>query len=132
MTDHEQSPRSRRGFTLIETMIALVILAGVVLTMAMGTTKLTRSVANSNGRNRAQSVADMQVGRARVWPTYATLSQLAGITYNGTKDGLVSSTSVVVDTTSGINVTRVTVTVAGEVTGTLATPVVRSITVAAP
>ena len=132
MTHHEQPPRPRRGFTLIETMIALVILSGVVLTMAMGTTKLTRSVANSNGRNRAQSVADMQVGRARVWPTYATLSQLAGSTYNGTKDGLVSSTSVVVDTTNGINVTRVTVTVSGEVTGTLATPVVRTITVAAP
>ncbi len=132
MTHHQHASRIREGFTLVETMIALVILAGIVLTMAMGTTKLTRSVSNANGRNRAQSVADMQVGRARVWPTYSTLSQLASSTYNGTKDGLVTSTSVVVDTANGINITKVTVTVSGEVSGTLATPIVRTITVAAP
>ena len=132
MTHHHHPSRAREGFTLVETMIAMVILAGIVLTMTMGTTKLTRSVSDANGRNRAQSVADMQVGRARVWPTYSTLSQLSSSTYNGTKDGLITSTTVVKDTTNGINITRVTVTVSGAVVGTLATPIVRTITVAAP
>ena len=122
----------RRGFTLIEVMIALVILGGVVLTMAMGTTKFSGSIRNSDVRNRAQSVADMQIGRARVWPTYSTLSQLSTARFNPAENGLSSVTTVVADTTDGQSITRVTVTVSAAVTANLPVPIKRSIIIAAP
>ncbi len=126
------SRRSRTGFTLIEVMISLVILAGVVLAMGLSTTTLSRSVRDSDIRNRAQSVADMQIGRARAWPTYASLSLLSEARYNGTNNGLTSSTTVAVDTTGGMNFTKVTVRVTAVVSSNLPSPVSRSITIAAP
>jgi len=133
-TSHAEPARatSRRGFTLIEVMIALTILVGVVLAMGMSTTTLSRSVRDSDVRNRAQSVADMQIGRARAWPTYATLNQLASVRFNGTADGLTSATTVTVDTMSGQNITRVRVTVAAVATAVLSTPISRTISIAAP
>lgn len=122
----------RRGFTLIEVMIALVILGGVVLTMALGTTKFSASIRDSDVKNRAQSVADMQIGRARAWPTYSTLSQLSTARFNPAEDGLSSVTTVVPDTTGGQSITRVTVTVSAAVTASLPVPVKRSIIIAAP
>ena len=113
-------------------MIALVILSGVVLAMGMSTTNFGKKVSNSDVRNRAQSVADMQVGRARAWPTYATLSQLAAARYNGTVDGLVSATAVAIDTSQGMNITKVTVTVSAVQSSLLPTPIKRTITIAAP
>jgi prepilin-type N-terminal cleavage/methylation domain-containing protein len=122
----------RRGFTLIEVMIALVILGGVVLTMALGTTKFSASIRDSDVRNRAQSVADMQIGRARAWPTYSTLSQLSTARFNPAEDGLSSVTTVIADTTGGQSITRVTVTVSAALTASLPVPVKRSIIIAAP
>lgn len=125
-------PRARRGISLVEVMIALVILSGVVLAMGMSTTNFSRKVTNSDVRNRAQSVADMQVGRARAWPTYSTLSQLSAAKYNGNVDGLISATTVVLDTTKGMNITKVTVTVSAVQSSLLPMPITRTITVAAP
>jgi prepilin-type N-terminal cleavage/methylation domain-containing protein len=122
----------RRGFTLIEVMIALVILGGVVLTMALGTTKFSASIRDSDVKNRAQSVADMQIGRARAWPTYSTLSQLSTARFNPAEDGLSSVTTVIADTTGGQSITRVTVTVSAALTASLPVPITRSIIIAAP
>ena len=124
--------RARRGISLVEVMIALVILSGIVLAMGMSTTNFSRKVTNSDVRNRAQSVADMQVGRARAWPTYSTLSQLATAKYNGSVDGLITTTTVATDTTKGMNITKVTVTVSAVQSTLLPTPITRTITVAAP
>ena len=124
--------RARGGISLVEVMIALVILSGVVLAMGMSTTNFSRKVSNSDVRNRAQSVADMQVGRARAWPTYSTLSQLATAKYNGSVDGLITATTVATDTTKGMNITKVTVTVSAVQSTLLPTPITRTITVAAP
>ena len=122
----------RHGFTLIEVMIALVILGGVVLTMALGTTKFSASIRDSDVKNRAQSVADMQIGRARAWPTYSTLSQLSTARFNPAENGLSSVTTVIADTTGGQSITRVTVTVSAALTASLPVPVKRSIIIAAP
>ncbi len=121
---------ARSGFTLIEVMIALVILAGVVLAMGMSTTTLGRSVRTSDLKNRAQSVADMQIGRARAWPTYATLSQLSGTKFNGTADGLITATTVSVDSANGKNLTTVSVSVNSTTTGALIAPVTRTVSIA--
>jgi prepilin-type N-terminal cleavage/methylation domain-containing protein len=124
--------RARRGFTLIETLIAISLLAGVVLTMAMSTTISSRNVQASGSRSRAQAIVDQQIARARSWPTYATLTDLAGASFNGSANGLTTATTVTSDTTSGKSVTAVSVTVIGATTTILATPIVRSISIAAP
>ena len=124
--------RTRQGFTLIEVLVAITILAGVVLTMAMSTTSSAKSVATSGVRSRAQAMVDQQIARARTWPTYATLSQLALARYNESQDGLTAQTVVARDTLLNKNLTTVTVTVTGSSARTLPTPIVRSIAIAAP
>ena len=125
-----RSPHPRRGFTLIEVMMALVIFAGVVLAIGMSTTTLGRSVSSSDIKNRAQSVADMQIGRARAWPTYATLSQLSATKYNGTADGLITATTVVVDAAGGKNLTTISVSVTSVQVGAIPTPITRAVSIA--
>ncbi|MEP6836051.1 MAG: prepilin-type N-terminal cleavage/methylation domain-containing protein [Gemmatimonas sp.] len=124
--------QARQGFTLIEVLIALVILAGVVLTMAMNTTSSARSVATSGVRSRAQAMVDQQIARARTWPTYSTLTQLSLARYNVAQTGLASATTVTKDTLLNKNITTVTVTVTGSSPRTLPLPIVRSISIAAP
>lgn len=121
----------RRGFTLIEVIVAITVLAGVVLTMSMNTTKSSRNVATSGTRSRAQALLDQQIARARIWPTYSTLSQLALAQYNVSNNGLTPTTAISIDTTSNKNLTTVTVTVTGAAS-VLPTPMSRSISIAAP
>ncbi len=123
---------NRKGFTLIETMIALSIFSAVVLSIGIGTTKLQRSVSDSGLRTRAFARADVQIGMARAWPTWDTLDNLAAPAYNGVQDGLVTSTVVVVDTLAKKRIKRLSVTVTSATPGALAIPVKRSISIAAP
>jgi prepilin-type N-terminal cleavage/methylation domain-containing protein len=134
MTHYRNQPPTpaRRGFTLIEVMLAMVILAGVVLVMGMGTSTFSRSVRDSDIRSRAQSVADLLIGRARVWPTYNSLSTLTTARFNPTADGIASTTTVAVDSSSGRSITTVTVQVRAVQTSLMPTPIVRSISIAAP
>lgn len=127
-----QRSRGRRGFTLTEIIIALAILTGVVLTIGLGTAKLQRSVGASNIRTRAFARADVQIGMARAWPTWTTIDSLSKAVYNGTRDGLITTTAVSTDTTSNRRIKRVTVTVNSVPTGALPSPVVRTIAIAAP
>lgn len=82
--------------------------------------------------SRAQAIADLQINRALVWPSYGTLSTLATAPYNGSFDGYQLATSVSVDSTSKRNRTVVTVNVTSSVAGRLPVPVTRTITIAAP
>lgn len=129
---HPTGDRARSGFTLIEVLIAMVILAGVVLTMAMNTTSSAKQVATSGVRSRAQAMVDQQIARARTWPTYATLRQLSLARYNAAQEGLTSATTVSVDTLANKNLTTITVTVSGSSARTLPSPIIRSIAIAAP
>ncbi len=124
--------RTRQGFTLIEVLVAITILAGVVLTMAMSTTSSARSVATSGVRSRAQALVDQQIARARMWPTYSTLSQLSEARFNNAQTGLTLATAVTRDTTQRKSITTITVTVTGTNARTLPFPIVRSISIAAP
>lgn len=127
-----RTTRDRRGYTLTETIIALAILTGVVLTIGMGTAKLQRSVGSANIRTRAFARADVQIGMARAWPTWTTIDSLSKAVYNGTRDGLITSTSVSTDTTGNRRIKRITVTVNSVPAGGLPAPVVRNIAIAAP
>lgn len=122
---------TRAGFTLIEVLIAITILAGVVLTMAMNTTVSARSVASSGTRSRAQAIIDQQIARARTWPTYSTLSQLALTRYNTGQGDLTPTTVITIDSAAGKSITFVAVTVTGP-TARLPIPLTRSIAIAAP
>lgn len=124
--------RPRGGFTLVEVLVAMALLATLVIGLSMSTVLFSRSVVNSSGRARAQAIADMQINRALVWPSYGTLTSLTGAAYNGSFDGYSLSTSVSVDSLSGRNRTVVTVNVTSSVPGRLPVPVNRSITIAAP
>jgi prepilin-type N-terminal cleavage/methylation domain-containing protein len=129
------SPRARprrTGFTLIETIIALTILSGVVMAIGIGTSRLQRSIGDSNIRTRAFARADVQIGMARSWPTWDTIENLTGAGFNGTRDGLVTATTVTADTTNGRRIKRVRVTVTAAATGALPVPVQRTIAIAAP
>jgi prepilin-type N-terminal cleavage/methylation domain-containing protein len=120
------------GFTLIEVMIAMVILSGVVLSIAVGTTKLQRAVGDANVRSRAFARADQVVGLARTWPSWNTLEQLAGSRYNPTSDGFSSTTTVTADSTGGRRIKRLVITVRATQTSLMPLPVRRAISITAP
>lgn len=122
----------RRGFTLIETMIAMVILSGVVLSISVGTTRLNRAVGDANVRSQAFARADMLVGMARTWPDWNTLETLAGASFNSTRDGFTSTTTVTADTTNRRRIKRVEVVVRATQTHLMPLPVRRTISIAAP
>jgi len=121
--------RPTRGFTLVEVVLALTLLSGVVLALSMGTTKFQKSIGDSSVRSRAQARADLQLAMARSWPTWSSLENLTASAYNGSADGLVTSTTVSMDTSRGQRIKRVTVVVSSS---SMPVPVRRSIAVAAP
>lgn len=132
IAEPRQHAAMRAGFSLIEVLVALTIMAGVVLTMAMSTIVSSRNVSSSGNRSRAQAMVDQQISRARSWPTYSTLGDLTLSQYNAYGNGLSTATVVSVDTTGNRNLTKVAVTVTGSTTRVLATPINRAISIAAP
>jgi type II secretory pathway pseudopilin PulG len=116
----------------VEIIVALTLLVGVVLAMAMSSTTASHSVSDAGARSRANAIADQQISLARVWASYNTLGELSGSTFNEEREGLKPATSVVVDSTNGVRTTTVTVTVTGEPGSGLLQPVVRRLTIAAP
>ncbi|WP_353266400.1 prepilin-type N-terminal cleavage/methylation domain-containing protein [Gemmatimonas sp.] len=123
------SRNPRRGFSLIELMIAIVMLAIVVLGLSMSTSLFSRAIVGSSGRTRAQALADIQINRAAMWPEYGALSALAG---TRTVDPFTIATTVAVDSSSRRNRTLVSVTVTSSNASVLLVPIRRRITVSAP
>jgi prepilin-type N-terminal cleavage/methylation domain-containing protein len=126
-----RQPSSTRGFTLIEVMIALVILSGIVLSIGHGTARYLSSITRNRIRIQAAAVADAQIATVRVAPDYATLVATFAGTVNGTPFVGYSRLTELARTGAGTNAdrTRVKVTVTG---AHLATPVIRYTTIAAP
>jgi prepilin-type N-terminal cleavage/methylation domain-containing protein len=123
---------ARRGFTLAELLVAMVLLIICAVGMGFSTMRFSRTVGDSALRSRAQSLADVQLAMARSWPAYGSLEMLSTTQYNTPADGLTRATSVVQDTTGGRNLKRVTVQIQSQVPGLLTPDVVRSITISAP
>lgn len=122
----------RRGFTLIETVLAMTILSAIVLMIGLGTSQLQRAVGDAGIRSRAHARADMQIGLARTWPTWSTLERLTAGSYNGLADGLRTTTVVTADTTGRRRIKRVRVTVEAVPASQMPLPVVRNISIAIP
>ena len=64
----------RRGFTLIELMLALVILTIVLVSLAKHTGIFLHTVATSTARTTAAEVARERIGLVDMDPSYTTLS----------------------------------------------------------
>ena len=126
----------RRGFSLVEIMVALTILMIIILGLANTTISFLHETTLDTVRVRAQSFADMRIAEVRGYPAYNNLVT----TFNSSdapESGFSRQTVVVRDktATSDCNnplgcpkndVTRVTVTVTN---AGLSTPVSRTITI---
>jgi len=126
----------RRGFSLIEIMVALTILMIIILGLANTTISFLHETTIDTVRVRAQSFADMRIAEVRGYPTYDNLTT----TFNNAdtpEPGYSRQTVVVRDksATSTCNnpagcpkndVTRVTVTVTN---AGLAAPVSRTLAI---
>jgi len=122
---------SRRGFTLIEVIVAIAILGGVTLAIGAATAKLVHTTQDDRIATQAAAAAEAQLALVQVWPEYATIdSAFAGTTANSPMTGWTRTTTVVRTGGGGQanDYKKVTVSVTGP---GLTTPVKRSITIAA-
>jgi prepilin-type N-terminal cleavage/methylation domain-containing protein len=125
------APVDREGFTLVEVMIAVIILGGIVLAMGASASKYLSVATRNRQRVQASAAAEAQIALVRVSPVYDSITvRFDSTKSNSPAPGYTRVTSVVrtgAGTTSDL--TKVTVTITGPL---LATPVKRSITIAAP
>jgi len=127
----------KRGFSLVEIMVALTILMIIILGLANTTISFLHETTIDTVRVRAQSFADMRIAEVRGYPTYDDLTA----TFSNTdtpEAGFTRQTQVVRDksaTTPCTNpppgcpkndITRVTVTVTN---AGLAAPVARTLAI---
>ena len=122
----------RSGFSLVEVVVALVILSTAVLGLASSATRLTTTAAAAQVRALAMESAQDRLARVRLDPRYGALDSL----YSGTDEnlfgitGLTRTTRVVhiLRTSPSLDYKQIMVTVTGP---TLETPVSRVIVIAA-
>jgi prepilin-type N-terminal cleavage/methylation domain-containing protein len=126
------------GFTLIEVVLAVTVLAVVLLVIPAAQVKFTHAVGTNRIRNEANAIADAWIARCRAEPNYAALdSNVAGKckgtvtglgTYNFTRTTTVAGDAALSGVADSLNdYKRITVVVTG--TG-LSPSVSRTITVA--
>lgn len=126
------------GFTLVEVMIAVVILSIVVLSVPRVGLDFTRTVSSSRVRNEANAVANAWISRCRAEPNYGALdSAVAGKcrgtvtnlgTFAFTRTTTVAKDSLLSGVADSLNdYKRITVVVSG---GGMVTPVTRTVTIA--
>ncbi len=126
---------NRRGVTLVEVIIAMVILTGVLLGMGAFAVNFTRTVSRSDARTIAVNLAEQRISDVRATPNYSGLEAA----YNGTEatltgfPGYTRVTNIV--RTGGPRPTYTndykTVTVTVSAPG-LTRPITKTIVVAAP
>ncbi len=127
--------RAREGFTLIELMVAVVLLVIVFTGLQGAAARYAHDVVTSDRSAVAIQLAEGRIARVRMHPDYATLDSI----YGGTEldpdgqTGLERRTQVdhTSDTTAAgvVDYKTITVTVTGE---GLPGPVARTIILAAP
>ena len=121
----------RDGFTLIEVVMAVLILSSVTLMMAAPASKYMSTTAKSQRRIAASAAADAHITLIRMYPTYDSLR----VKFDSTKSNVpfpgFTRATTVVRTSSGAagDVTRVVVVVSGP---GLTPSIKRTATMAAP
>ncbi len=125
--------RKENGFTLVEVIIAMLIMSTVLLAMVGATASLIHVVSVADRNSSALQLVDSRIERVQMDPNYAGLDS----TYAGTESdfptlpGYVRTTTIVQfgGTGQAVDYKKVTVTVTGP---GLTDPVARTITMAAP
>ena len=125
--------RDEKGFTLVEVIIAMLIMSTVLLAMAGATASLIHVVTVADRNTAALQLVDSRVEQIQLDPNYASLDS----TYVGsetnfpTLTGYVRRTNIVRfgGTGQAVDYKKITVTVTGP---GLLQPVARTITLAAP
>ncbi len=125
--------RAKNGFTLIEVMIAMVIMSTVLLAMVAATSSLIHVVTVADRNASALQLVDSRIERIQLDPDYVSLeSEYARTETNfPTLDGFVRTTTIVRFGGSGeaVDYKKITVTVTGP---GVPDPVSRTVTMAAP
>ena len=121
----------RRGFTLIEVLLALSILAVVMVGFVSTTGRAVHVAATSDREQAAIQLATDRAEQVRSDPNYAKLDSLYQATESSfpTLPGFTRTTQIVRTTAGANDYKRITVTVTGP---GLSAPVTRTVTVAAP
>lgn len=128
------TPAARRGFTLVEVVVALTLLSVAVLGLASSASRLATSAATAELRALALQAAEDRLSRVRLDPRYGGLDTL----YSGVDTdlfgvaGLTRRTEVQHITQpapNALDYKRIKVTVTGRM---LAPPMERVLVVAAP
>ena len=121
----------RRGFTLIEVVVALAILLVVIVGFVSTTGKATNVVATSDRTEAGIQLASDRIDQIKADPNYTTIDSVYGGTETTfpTLPGFKRVTQIVRTTTGGNDFKRITVTVTGP---GITTSVARSATVSAP
>jgi len=125
--------RKERGFTLIEVMMALVIIAIVLLAMVTATASFVHLVSVEDRKTSALQLVDGRLEAIQMDPNYAGLDTAYAGTEGSlpTMPGYTRATTILQFGGSGqtVNYKKVTVTVTGP---GLPQPVSRTITVGVP
>lgn len=129
------APRTDRGVTLIEVIIAMLILTVVLLGMGSFAVNFTRTVAKSDSRTIAVNLASQRLSEVRSAPNYsaleatyiATEATIAGFTGYSRVTQIVRTGGVRPTYTNDYKTVTVTVTAPG-----IATPIRKTVIVAAP
>ena len=119
-----------RGFTLVEIMVALVILCVVILGFASTTGRFMNQVTTSTQQATAIQLAEDRVELIRIDPNYTGLETIYAKTETfPALPGFTRTTTILRTTTGGNDYKTITVQVTGP---GIAVPVSRTVTVAAP
>lgn len=123
--------RAPNGFTLIEVIIALVILISVLVGLSATTGRTVHTVATSDRQEAAIQLAHDRIEFVRADPRYSALDSLyEGVESNfPTLPGVQRVTRIERTTAAGNDYRTITVTVTGP---GLSAPVSRTVTVGAP
>lgn len=106
--------RRHRGFTLLEVMIAVVILGVVALGMASVAGSLVHSGTDGRLAAQAAAAADARISNIQVWPDYSTVDSVYVGTENNTPTtGWTRKTTYTHYTTSKNDYKKFTVLVTG-------------------
>lgn len=127
---------NREGFTLIELVVAMLILTTVVLSVGAATSRLSTLAATSATQAMAQDLAEDRLEEVMMDPSYTQLETR----YDGTESSIpdfagyqrvtqITHTVQTVAAGGTLDYKRVTVTITGP---GLTTPLSRSVIVAAP
>ena len=77
MSTHARAPR-RAGMTLVEVIVALVILAGAMLALARFIGTFSRTVNDSSVKSEAVQLAAQRLEMVKALPRYSDLDSVAG------------------------------------------------------